>query len=162
MATVATRYDKELIQKAKALYVIGGRSKDIAQALGINDVTIRQWISRHGWLQDKVKSVEIASGQIGRTANALTLRAISDHQNLISGAVSGIIGKISQSKAEKPLDLVNLANALDKADCTGRRNLGLSNEDQSQRGSQSIHLHLGSEEPEEAIEVESIKVEPES
>lgn len=162
MATVATRYDKELIQQARQLYVIGGRSKDIAQTLGINHVTVRQWISRHQWVQEKVKAVEIASGSIGRTANALTLRAINSHQTLVKDTVDGLIGKIAQSKAEKPLDLVNLANALDRADSTGRRNLGLSSEEHNPRGSQSFHLHLGDVEGEPVIEVETKEVSGDS
>lgn len=151
---MATHYPKEIIAKAKAMYVLGGRSKDIAQALGINDVSIRQWIARHGWVRDKVEAVARATTVLDKTANVLALRAIADHQFLIKGTVDGLIGKIARSQAQKPLDILNLANALDKVDSTARRNLGLNDEAKEQRANhQSINLFLGNEEPERVIDV---------
>lgn len=80
-------YDKEFIEKVGIYYETHDESpEEVAKLFNINSKqTLYNWISKHGWIQDKYRAVKQSAGGFIDTA---ALNAVRDH------AVDALVGEV--------------------------------------------------------------------
>jgi len=147
--------------KAKALYMIGIPAKELAQRLGIETNTVRQWITRYGWAKEKSTTRE-AHTKVIDNIHAQTLSdVIVKHQAKVAKVYACQLDRLAETVAVTPREFVEIGTALKVFDDVGRRNLGLSDSGDALGKSQVFNFNLGQAGlPQKQVTIEAEIVKP--
>ncbi len=147
---------------AKAHFFAGLNQEDIATKCGVSSNTIRSWISRGKWKDEKKGmamrvSAKVESKMLPCIENQAS-EAILAHHEHVKRIVKRQMDKLERSEAQKSADLQSESIALKNVVEIARVNLGLGADGLAQPTPSSFHLHLSGGKVarrSEAIEISS-------
>lgn len=125
---------------------------EIAQKLGVQITTMRQWIRRDKWVDARKAIKSRGASIVAQHVLGAAQDAVLQHQTRVAKVYEANIDSLSKIQVTKPQEFVQVATALKGFDDVARRNLGIADSDQP---SQSFSFHLiGGMPPDKVLEID--------
>lgn len=130
--------------RTRALYMVGLQATEISKRLGVKLVTVRQWIQRDGLAKERQARKEANTDLVDQVTATTLADAALTHQKRVAKVYERHIDSLAEFTPVAAKEFVDVATALKNLDDVGRRNLGLSTENEGKAGSNTFNFNLNS------------------